>query len=77
MMQKRHTITGSTLRARTPEEKGRIARELEARVWPLLESRRVTPRIDAEFPLADARLAHERLESRANIGKIVLRVADL
>jgi putative PIG3 family NAD(P)H quinone oxidoreductase len=77
LMQRRLTITGSTLRARAPDEKGRIARELEARVWPLLESRQILPRIDSTFELEDARLAHERLESRANIGKMVLRVADL
>ena len=36
VMQKRLTITGSTLRTRSVAEKGAIARELEARVWPLL-----------------------------------------
>ena len=37
-MQRRATLTGSTLRPRTVEEKGAIARELEARVWPLLSA---------------------------------------
>ena len=37
------TITGSTLRPRLPAEKGRIARALEERVWPLLESGAVKP----------------------------------
>ena len=38
MMRKRAWITGSTLRPRTPEEKGVIARELLAHVWPLFEN---------------------------------------
>ena len=40
MMRKRAWITGSTLRPRTPAEKGVIARELLEHVWPLLEQRR-------------------------------------
>ena len=35
LLTKRLTITASTLRARTREEKGRIAAELEPEVWPL------------------------------------------
>ena len=48
--------------------------QLEAEVWPLLASRTVAPVIDAVFPLADARLAHQRMESSAHVGKIVLDV---
>jgi NADPH:quinone reductase-like Zn-dependent oxidoreductase len=73
-MLKRLTLTGSTLRIRTPAEKGAIARALEAEVWPLLAAGRVRPVIDAIFPLADAAAAHARLESGEVIGKIVLRV---
>ena len=54
VMGKRLTVTGSTLRPRSPAEKGAIARALEAEVWPLIESGRVRPRIDATFPLEDA-----------------------
>ena len=71
---KRLTITGSTLRPRTPAEKGAIARALEREVWPLLEAGGVRPRIDATFPLARASDAHRRLASRAHVGKIVLVV---
>jgi putative PIG3 family NAD(P)H quinone oxidoreductase len=72
IMAKRLTLTGSTLRPRSPAEKGAIARALEAEVWPLIESGRVRPRIDATFPLAEAAEAHRRLESRRHVGKIVL-----
>ena len=72
VMGKRLTVPGSTLRPRSPAEKGAIARALHAEVWPLIESGRVRPRIDATFPLEDAAEAHRRLESRRHVGKIVL-----
>jgi len=72
VMQRHLTITGSVLRPRSPEEKGAIARELEAKVWPLLAARQVAPVIDRTFPLANAADAHRALESGEVIGKIVL-----
>jgi putative PIG3 family NAD(P)H quinone oxidoreductase len=72
VLQRRLTITGSTLRPRTVEEKGAIARDLEAHVWPLLASGRVAPIIHQTFPLAGAADAHRALESGEPIGKIVL-----
>ena len=71
-MHKRLTITGSTLRTRSVEEKGAIARALEAKVWPLLVSRQVAPVIYRSLPLADAPEAHRLLESGEAIGKVVL-----
>jgi putative PIG3 family NAD(P)H quinone oxidoreductase len=72
VMQKRLTITGSTMRPRTVGEKGAIASELRERVWPLLESREVKVVVDRVFPLADAAAAHRYLESGAHIGKVIL-----
>jgi len=72
MMRKRQWITGSTLRPRTPAEKGVIARELLASVWPLLESGAVAPVIHQTFPLADAAAAHRMMEAGSHIGKLVL-----
>lgn len=69
---RRLTITGSTLRARTPEEKGAIAAALERDVWPLLGSGRVKPLVDRSFPLANAADAHRALESGQVFGKVVL-----
>jgi NADPH:quinone reductase len=74
IMQKRLTVTGSTLRPRTIEEKGRIARALAKRVWPLIERGAVRPVIHATFPLEAAAQAHEALERGDHIGKIVLTV---
>ena len=72
ILQKRLTITGSTLRARTPAEKGLIAGELERAVWPLLDRGEVRPIIHAAFPLDQAAEAHRELESGHVIGKLVL-----
>jgi putative PIG3 family NAD(P)H quinone oxidoreductase len=74
LMRRRLTITGSTLRPRTPAEKGAIAAALEARVWPLLAAGAVRPVIHATFPLARAADAHRLMESSAHIGKIVLEM---
>jgi NADPH2:quinone reductase len=71
---RRLTITGSTLRPRTVEEKGAIAAALQREVWPLLESGRVKPIVDRTFPLAHASDAHRLMESSEHIGKIVLTV---
>ena len=74
IMIKRITYTGSTLRPRTVAQKAAIAQDLHKQVWPLLESRKVKPVIHATFPLKDARLAHELMESSKHIGKIMLEV---
>jgi NADPH2:quinone reductase len=42
----------------------------------LVTSGAVRPVIDEVLPLADARAAHERLESGAQLGKIVLRIPE-
>jgi NADPH:quinone reductase len=72
IMQRRLTITGSTLRARSVAEKGAIAAALRASVWPLLDAGRVRPVVFRTFALNDAAEAHQLMESGAHIGKIVL-----
>ena len=72
VLQNRLTLTGSTLRPRSVEEKGAIARELEAKVWPLLTRREIGPVVHAALPLAEAAAAHRLLESGEVIGKVVL-----
>jgi putative PIG3 family NAD(P)H quinone oxidoreductase len=72
IMQRRLTITGSTLRARPIADKAAIARAVHTHVWPLLESGAVKPIVHATFPLRDAAAAHRLMESSAHIGKLVL-----
>jgi NADPH2:quinone reductase len=72
IMLKRLIHTGSTLRARSVEDKAAIARAVEQHVLPLIAAGRVKPVIDSAFALAEAANAHARMESSAHIGKIVL-----
>ena len=63
---KQLTIYGSTMG--TPED-------FEA-AFELVKSGRAKPVVDEVFPLAEARAAHERLESGEQLGKIVLRIPE-
>jgi putative PIG3 family NAD(P)H quinone oxidoreductase len=76
VMRKRLTVTGSTLRSRTPAEKGAIARAVETHVWPLITRGDLQPVIEARVPLADAARAHRILEEGRHIGKVVLVVDE-
>ncbi|MES2860685.1 MAG: NAD(P)H-quinone oxidoreductase [Pseudomonadota bacterium] len=74
IMMKQATLTGSTLRRRSADEKARLAAAIERGVWPWVESGAVRPPVDATFPLAETKLAHLRLEAGEHVGKIVLTV---
>jgi NADPH2:quinone reductase len=76
IMVKRLIVTGSTMRPRTTAEKGVLAAELEAKVWPHLARGECMPVIHKVFPLAEAAAAHALMESSTHIGKIMLRVAE-
>jgi len=77
VMLKRLTYTGSTLRTRPAAFKARIAQELEARVWPLIEAGKIRTVVRATLPLAEAAKAHALMESSEHTGKIVLTVGEL
>ncbi|WP_119629960.1 NAD(P)H-quinone oxidoreductase [Methylocaldum marinum] len=70
----RLTLTGSTLRPRSVNEKAAIANALRQNVWPLLESGQVKPVVYANYPLVEASEAHSLMESGRHVGKIVLSV---
>ncbi|MEQ8325679.1 MAG: NAD(P)H-quinone oxidoreductase [Parvibaculum sp.] len=72
VMLKRLTLTGSTLRPRSIEEKAALAAVLREKVWPLIEAGRVKPLVDTVFPLSEASKAHALMEKSSHIGKIVL-----
>jgi NADPH:quinone reductase len=74
IMQKRLTLTGSTLRPRSADEKARLAAAVEAVVWPWIAAGRVTAIIDRTFPLVEAAAAHARVESGGHVGKVILVV---
>ncbi|MHA6767362.1 NAD(P)H-quinone oxidoreductase [Sphingobium ummariense] len=74
LMSRRLTLTGSTLRPRSPAFKSLVADELVRVVWPFVEQGRLRPAMDMRFPLADAAKAHERMDAGDHFGKIVLTV---
>ena len=74
VLRRRLTITGSTLRPRNVAFKAAIAQQLRDKVWPLLESKRISPVIYKVFPLDQAADAHTLMEQGHHIGKIVLQL---
>lgn len=73
LIRKRGSLVASGLRWRTPQEKGVIAAQLLARVWPHLPARHpVAPLVDSVHPLTDAARVHAYFDSAAHIGKIVM-----
>ena len=74
LMTRRLTFTGSTLRPQSDLAKVKIAQQLRDVVWPLLSQGKIAPIIDSTFNMTEAAAAHNRMESSAHIGKIVLAV---
>jgi putative PIG3 family NAD(P)H quinone oxidoreductase len=72
IMIKRLTVTGSTMRPRTAEEKRAIRDELRDQVWPLLANGTVAPVIHSVMPFDQVAEAHRLMETSSHIGKIVL-----
>jgi NADPH:quinone reductase-like Zn-dependent oxidoreductase len=72
LMVRRHTVTGSTLRARPDAFKAALAREIADNVWPLVAEGSLRPEIDRIFALSEAAEAHRRMEAGDHVGKIVL-----
>ena len=71
---KRLTLTGSTLRAQNFEQKRVMASEIRDTLYPHLDSGAIVPVIDSVYALEDVAAAHERMNSGAHMGKILLRM---
>lgn len=74
---KRLTLCGSTLRPRSTDFKGHIAKALYDHVWPLLALRKISPLIHQIFPFSEVRSAHEMMENGHHSGKLILDLSDL
>jgi len=72
LMRRRLTVSGSTLRPRTVEFKGYVAKNLREKIWPLIDAGKIKPQIYRTFPLENAADAHRLMETSQHIGKIVL-----
>jgi NADPH2:quinone reductase len=72
-IQRKHlTVTGSTLRSRTVEQKAAIIAALKEKVWPLWAAGKLRVFTYKQFPLVEAAGAHRLMESSRHIGKILL-----
>ena len=69
---KRLKLIGSTLRSRTPEEKGYILSCMQKELWPLFARRELVTQLHGVFPIQEVEAAHAVLRRRENIGKVVL-----
>jgi NADPH2:quinone reductase len=73
LIRRKHlTVTGSTLRSRTVEEKAAIIGALREKVWPLWAAGKLRVFTYQKFPLVEAAEAHRLMESSRHIGKILL-----
>lgn len=72
LMRKGLSLTSSTLRPKSVEEKARLAKCIREQMMPWIASGQVRPLIHARLPLDHAAEAHRLLESNANLGKVLL-----
>jgi putative PIG3 family NAD(P)H quinone oxidoreductase len=76
LMIKRARVIGSTLRARSNEEKAEVMQQLVERVWPKIESGEIRPIVDSTFPIEQVAEAHDLVASDKTIGKVALVVSQ-
>jgi putative PIG3 family NAD(P)H quinone oxidoreductase len=74
LLRKRISITGSTLRARPAEEKGRIIGAFIERFGPDLETGAIRPTLDRVLPIEEVADAHRLLAAGEIFGKVVLEM---
>ncbi|MBE6476619.1 MAG: NAD(P)H-quinone oxidoreductase [Propionibacteriaceae bacterium] len=72
LLNKRGTITATSLRGRPSDQRAAICRRVEEVVWPMLANGTIKPGNQTRVPLEEAARAHELLESGENTGKIIL-----
>lgn len=75
VMSKRLKIIGTVLRSRSAEEKASVTQQFQREVVPLLAAGSVRPIVDSTFRLDEVAAAHQRLESNATFGKVVLEIS--
>jgi NADPH2:quinone reductase len=72
VMQKRLSITGSTLRSREYAFKKALITDVYKNVYPLIAAGKYKPVIYKTFPFEEVTNAHRLMESSEHIGKIIL-----
>jgi len=74
LMRKRIHLKTSTLRNRSSDYKHKLILDFEKILLGHFETGKLKPIIDQVFNLDDIALAHQRMESNLNFGKILLKV---
>lgn len=74
LLAKRGTISATALRGRDEADKARIVSSTVENIWPLLQSKEITPHIDHTLPLAEAAAALQKIQDGTITGKLVLAV---
>ena len=74
LLSKRGTISATSLRGRTKEDKARITAATVAAIWPLLADGSIKHQLHAVLPRDDAQRAHDMLAAGEVTGKLVLKV---
>jgi len=69
---KRLSIIGSTMRARAKPQKAQLVKDFSAFALAKFADGSFKPVIDKMYPLAEAKQAHEFVESKKNKGKVIL-----
>ena len=72
MLFKRASIIGTSLRARSTDEKAAVTRRFTNDVLPLLASEKVVPTVDRVFAASDVVEAYRYLASNESFGKVIL-----
>lgn len=73
LMQKRITLTGSTLRARNYYFKEQLAKDIKENAWSFLENEQFVNPVRYRFPVEQVQEAHQLMDSRDFMGKIILQ----
>lgn len=72
LLNKRGTITATSLRGRPVEQKAAICRQVSERIWPLITSGQIKPAPETRIPIQNAAEAHDALACGEITGKIIL-----
>ena len=74
LLMKRITMTGSTLRAQTFDQKAIMVQEIIEHIYPYLENGSIKPIIDSIYPLEQIEQAHGHMEGGQHMGKIIIKI---
>ena len=75
LIQKKITWKGVTLRSQSREQKKEWRDIIASKLWPLIDSGCIRPKIDSFFKYDHSEKAHSHMENNLNIGKIVLQLS--